>query len=424
MSMFRAMRDELFKYGKRKRRSIDGSVPGVPYADYRRSRRYVSGLPYVPRGPGHHHDLYNWGVPGAYHPNLNAPAAQSEEYLPNENWDSHMISHSTNPKLFRPFPELPPTEENITYEKSKTKSDFFLKVMEVMYRPFEEGQEIPSLADIWREHFRGDEPDMADLYTPNAEIPADAAEESTPEDLMRRFIDIAGALGHLQTVFPEDHPDIMNLRTALHDILDDPEAMSKLESIVGDVGPSKLGTGDPYAIDAFEEAEQVFDQQMQSIESAFDEPMFKPAEPYAADMFDEQPEMMFGQLPEEAFPETESLEQIVEQEHVFGAPAPAFMEQDLMPDEMMADMGMPGAMPEPTSYDAGSIADEINQAINEVTQGPMPQEEEPDPFQPLYDPYMMGQNVFEQMQYMANPFAMPDPYGPMGLGPMGPMPGP
>jgi hypothetical protein len=163
---------------------------------------------------------------------------------------------------------------------------------------------------------------------------------------------------------------------------------------------------------------------MQSIESAFDEPMFEPAEPYAADMFDEQPEMMFGQLPDEAFPEAESLEEIVEQEHVFGAPAPAFIGQDMMPDEMMADMSMADAMPEPTGYDTGSIADEINQAINEVTQGPMPQEEEPDPFHPLYDPYMMGQNMFDQMQYMANPFAMPDPYGPMGLGPMGPMPGP
>jgi len=423
MSMLRPMRDELFKYGKRKRRSIDGTMPGVPYASYRKSRRYVSGLPYMQKGPSHHHDLYNCGIPREYHPNLNAPAAQSEEYLPNENWDSHMISHSTDPKLFRPFPDLPPAEENITYEKSKTKSDFFLKVMEVMYRPFEEGQEIPSLADIWREHFGADEHDMSDLYMPNSEMTIETVAESTPDDVARNFIDIAGALGHLQTVFPEDHPDIMNLRTALHDILDDPEAMSKLESIVGDVRPSKLGTGDPYAIDTFEEAEQLFEQQMQSIESAFDEPMFEPAEPYAADMFDEQPEMMFEQLPEEAFPEAEGLEQIVEQEHVFGAPAPAFMEQNLMPDEMMADMGMPGAMPESTGYDAGSIADEINQAINEVCQQPL-QEEEPDPFQPLYDPYMMGQNVFDQMQYMANPFAMPDPYGPMGLGPMGPMPGP
>ncbi|MFC1603588.1 hypothetical protein ACFL5F_01050, partial [Planctomycetota bacterium] len=331
MSMLRPMRDELYKYRRRKRRPMDGSVPGAPYTGYRKSRRYVSGLPYVPRGPGHHHDLYNWGVPGAYHPNLNAPAAQSEEYWPNENWESHMIPRSTEPRLFRPFPDLPAPEEKITYERSKAKSDFFLKVMEAMYRPFEEGQEIPSLSDIWREHFRGDEPDMADLYTPNAEMAIETAAELTPEDKVRKFVNVISALGHLQTVFPEDHPDIVNLRGAFRDLWDDPETMSKLESIVGDVRPSKLGTGDPYAIDAFEEAEQLFDQQMQSVESAFDEPMLEPAELHAPDMFDEQPEMKFEQQHEETFLETESLEQIVEQEHVFGAPVPAFMEQDMMP---------------------------------------------------------------------------------------------
>ncbi|MFC1635794.1 hypothetical protein ACFL5Z_13225, partial [Planctomycetota bacterium] len=161
---------------------------------------------------------------------------------------------------------MPAPEEKITYERSKAKSDFFLKVMEAMYRPFEEGQEIPSLTDIWREHFGGDQLDMADLYLPNSEMPTEAAAELTPEDLMRRFIDISGALGHLQTVFPEDHPDIVNLRGALHDILDDPEAMSKLESLAGELGPSKLGTGDPYANDTFEEAERLFEQQTRSIE--------------------------------------------------------------------------------------------------------------------------------------------------------------
>ena len=30
---------------------------------------------------------------------------------------------------------------------------------------------------------------------------------------------------------------------------------------------------------------------------------------------------------------------------------------------------------------------------------------------------------FDQMQYMANPFGIPGPYGPMGPDPMGPMPG-
>ncbi len=31
MSMLRPMRDELFKYRKRKKKSFDGSVPGAPY---------------------------------------------------------------------------------------------------------------------------------------------------------------------------------------------------------------------------------------------------------------------------------------------------------------------------------------------------------------------------------------------------------
>jgi len=45
---------------------------------------------------------------------------------------------------------------------------------------------------------------------------------------------------------------------------------------------------------------------------------------------------------------------------------------------------------------------------------------EPDPFDQQQDSYMMG---FDQMQYTANPFGIPGPYGPMGPDPMGPMPG-
>jgi hypothetical protein len=80
MSLFRPVRDELFKYRKRKKKPIDGSVPGIPYARYRKSRRYVSGLPYVPRGPKNNHNPYNWGIPGGYHPRLNAPSVDWTEY--------------------------------------------------------------------------------------------------------------------------------------------------------------------------------------------------------------------------------------------------------------------------------------------------------------------------------------------------------
>ena len=110
MSIPRQLRNELFKYRKG-RKSVDGTVPGIPYTGYSKSRHYVSGTPYIPRGHGNHHDIYNWGAPRDYHPNIHAPAAQSDEYWPDQNFESHMISHPTDPRLFRSYPELP-TEES------------------------------------------------------------------------------------------------------------------------------------------------------------------------------------------------------------------------------------------------------------------------------------------------------------------------
>ena len=50
--------------------------------------------------------------------------------------------------------ELPAAEpENLTYEKSRQVSDFFLKVLEAQYKAMEEGKEIPSSAEIWHAQF-------------------------------------------------------------------------------------------------------------------------------------------------------------------------------------------------------------------------------------------------------------------------------
>ena len=481
MSMFRPMHEELFKYRKRKKVSLDGSVPGVPYAHFRRSRRHISGMPYIPGRPTYHHDFYNTVNHKEYHPRLNAPAVQSEEYSMNEDWDSHEISHSMDSKLFRPFPELPATEEIVTHAKSREVSEFFLKVMEVMYQPFEEGQEIPSLADIWKEHCNAQEQDMPgiestvedeslDYYPGVTEIgdalaklspvlPSDhqdlinlrtamrellgfqevwpeledsgiglgkslETEELTPEEISSKLMDVTDALSHLIKVLPSDHPDVVNLRSAMHDIMDNPEAMSKLESLLGDVKPSKLGDGDPYERDSFEEAEQM-------VEKQFSEPEMMPIETQAQDMFEYQamdPEMAFeDSLSHDSFMEQETLEQIVQQEDPFAVAAPGFVEQDMIPNEMLPNIGMPGAMAEPTGYDANMAANEINQAIDHLTGQAMPQEMEmePDPFQPQYDPFMAPEYMFDpEMQYMMQ-YMMPGamPCGPMGPGPM-PMPGP
>ena len=83
--------------------------------------------------------IYTTGnISSQYHPNRHAPAAQSDEYWQDQDWESHMISHPTDPRVFRPYPELPAEEpEKITYEKSRQVSDFFLKLMEAQYKATE-----------------------------------------------------------------------------------------------------------------------------------------------------------------------------------------------------------------------------------------------------------------------------------------------
>ena len=107
----RALITELFKYRKRKRISLDGTIAGQtagiyigglhhvrpPYTSFGRSRRHVSGMPYLPGRPGYHHDMYMSGMPRAYHPSLNAPAVQETEYEPYAPFGMPHVSRPSSP---------------------------------------------------------------------------------------------------------------------------------------------------------------------------------------------------------------------------------------------------------------------------------------------------------------------------------------
>ena len=435
MSMFRPMRDELFKYRKRKR-STNGSVPGVPYTDYRKSRHYVSGLPFVPRGPGFHHDLYNWGNPSKYHPNWNAPSVDWTEYDPYEPLDFGHVPMHDNPRSPRGFknsnleiPKFPTSTDDLTLTEQ------FLMAMGKRSGSQEEPIELSPLSET----------DM-DISINESDISADNVRHGLP-----KLEDLTDALVQLQQVLPDDHPDIIRLSTAI-------QALNYHQSM-----PQDPTDDNAYTVDPFKEAGQLFEQQMEFLEQSFEEPLSGPAEISAPEMSDQQagePEALFSghnldvsfseqgnleqvmeqensfgamsldfmqaemmpdeSLPNEDFVEEQTLDDIIGQEDLFGTPAPEFIEPHAMPVDM-ADMS--GPMPGPAGYDAGMIANEINQAMDEVTQAPMAQDEEMDPFQPLYAPYMMGQNMLGQPQYMADPFMIPEQCGPMGPMP-GPMPGP
>jgi hypothetical protein len=66
-------------------------------------------------------------------------------------------------------------------------------------------------------------------------------------------------------------------------------------------------------------------------------------------------------------------------------------------------------IPESIGHATGMMLDEINQAIDRLTDGQAMQETEPDPFQMQYDPHTIAQEIYDhQMLYMANPLLMPE----------------
>jgi hypothetical protein len=392
------LRRELNNY--RNRGQPFGAVPGFP--GFKGRSRYAGGASPGPIHAGYPDDPYMWGVPRDYHPNLNAPAVQSDEYVTDPDWESHQVSPSHQDRVLRPFPESEPAEPEFDYDHARIMSEFFLKVMEVQYRPLAEGEEVPTLADLWDEHFKKElepAPDMVD--------PANGAVTPLFEETQRRlpdFTDIAEALGHLRKVFPDDHPDIVNLRAAAHEILQHPELLPRPEDFGVEWTESKLGSGNPYERDFIDEqetpetlpAEGLFEQQEGAFEQQRLDDVLEAFEPDTMPATEIDAAMgLDAMLESDEYAEPGTLEQMVEQQALFGTGP---MEPvDELPDGNEPDthdplaVGPYGLMPD----------EEINQAVDQAADEP--------------DPYMRAQQIFdEQMQYMDNPFMMPG---------MGPMPG-
>ena len=424
MAIPRSLGNELFRYRRRKRRPLDGSVPGLPQERFHRTRRYVSGTPYIPRPGGSHHCLYNWGLPSEYHPNVHASAVQIDEYFNDPDWESHHIPHSQQDKLLRPYPEPEPTENPFDYEHAQAMNEFFLKAMDVQYQHFEEGQEVPSLADIWEGHTAaGLGSNLASDIDTDSPADVSPADEIPSEPIgLPDVEDMTDALAQLRQVLPEDHPDILRLQTAIE--------MVSYHGVTGDATEPEMTPAysavepmdNVYGRDPFEQQAAAFDQHVQALEDMLAGPEFGPRPSPPMNMPAEPvmglEAMLAEPAPAEGYEQGSEIEQLIEQEDPSAVAPPALMEQDMMLDGMGPDMSAPG-MAETDGFEGMTPEDEINQAIDAIAGGLEPQEIEPNPFQVQHDPFATAQQIFEeQMQFMANPFLMP------GMMPMGPMPGP
>jgi len=396
-----SLRNELFKYRRRKK---VGSVPGIPHERFHKSRRHVSGMPHIPRRAGYHHDIYNWGTPREYHSNLNAPAVDWTDYDQYDPSGMHHISRPVNPRSLLNLNDNS-QETSVTSplpEDDLAHTEQFLMAM-------------GSRDDIEQAPPEGP---RFNINEPAAPLPIESqppVEDRTIDELPS-LEDLKDAFVQLSEALPEDHPDLVNIRTAMRRVRDHQiSEMNDSETNAQSLYSIDAET-DPLEFDPLQEAEQFFNRQMELLEKSFDAPETGMPEIPTPDLLAggglESVIEPNDVLPDEHLRAAQALEQIVQADNPFDIPVPGLTEQDMMPDANMSNL-----MPELEVFDIDPGIAQINQAMDEVSQQPM-QEIEPDPIQPEDDPYMIGL----QMQYMPDPYAIPSPYGPMGP-PPGPLPG-
>ena len=430
MSISRPLKDEFFKYRKRNNLSLDGSISGLPRNTYRRSRRYVTGDLPLPSSPAMNF-TYNSFTPREYHPWINSPAVRNDEYLPEEDEFFDGV-RSSRERILRPFPDLGPRKHFITREERRTMNEFFLKVMEEQYKPYTEGEEVRTPAQIWMELFSHEplSPGQEDVTsTPSTVDPHenDSIEECIEQndeqlDYYPSLSDLTDAFTHLDQIFPPEHQDLVNLRSAMREILGFEELWPELEANTADDNDQEviLPLSDNDSVR--EQAKQIFDQQMRFLGMEFEgaDAQAPQISPDGHEQSQDWTEDGFTEV--SAFPDTfaepepiDSLEHAVAQ-----SPEPQF-------DEMAPlDYG-PSMSPGPDMSNGMNAAfHEIDGAIDEAVQTP-DQQQEPDFFQMEFDMMMQDQYMFDPIympDYMHPPMMLPGPgFGPMGPG-FGPMMGP
>lgn len=296
----RALNAELFKYRKRKRISLDGTIAGQT------AGIHIGGLHHV-RPPGSR----SHGISAAQHRSVYDEHAfyewPDQEYGQPASWFEQSFP-STPPLRVQGPPRYPqpPVPE---YDDSLMTPELQDHVADTFRRAAAEQALFPqepqgSMAEI--------------LRATNAEIAAVAQDV----DSLPNLAEIADAIAQLEEVLPPDHPDIVNLRTAAHEWLEHPESWPQPEDFGVDPDPSKLGIGNPYERAPYEEAGQAFGPEDigQMNQEMFDQTMVQVAGPEMApepmaealdpmqDAYEQQFEQGLEAIVHEAMPEQDPFE--------------------------------------------------------------------------------------------------------------------
>ena len=445
MSHLKPLRDILFRYRKRKKHSIDGSVPGMPYQRYRRFTTPHIGSPI--RQSGYQQKDYLGAIPDQYRPNMFSPAVDWTEYQPHNDEFTPIlktpqvhsplgISLSENPMPVASSDELSMTElfqMNSGARPRPQEGPIPVEFEEI--RHLLEGVRVPlhKLGSLQETDSEEAIP-FADGIHGRLHIP-----ENEQHPMLPDLEQITEALDILQDRLPRDHPDVINLREAQKQmswqqflkIKQSPDFLGHNEQS-NDEWQSKLGSGNPYEnddlIELADEYDDLASKQDIDREAMQREMLVRHDVSLLQEVQDLEQKLFADEMPEDtvfqkAMAQEPMLEEVVEQgyeQSQFQAGGVEMAEPDTMfgPPIDIANAGQPEQFMGLEVFDTNPASKEINQAIDQAAAF---EQSEMDPWKKQYDPFQqMAMMMDMQMPYMANPFQMP---GQMGPG-FGPMPGP
>jgi len=376
MAIPRELLSSILKYGKRKRRSLGSTIPG--YAGQCDTAKPVTRVPgdrqSIPSGSVPRQEEYMSNFPEDYSPHAGFMEVPESDYEPYDGNVAESMSHMSGQ-----FPPAPANmaglehQEAVNYEDCLMDRDLFEQLMYNIQL---------KTASI------DDHVDRSDSVT-----------DIVGEMDLPSLEDLTDALFRLSEVFPEDHPDIVRLSTAI-------QAISynalKLQSEAPDVGFGPSGAGadqNPFENDTFQDVEQIFNQQMQLLDQSFEVPDFETIE--AQDPFMSTEQAMFEQSMDEISPAMN--------------PGPAFLDDIVEACDMPNGAAMFNGMSEMPAYYGCPISQELfNQQMHEVAEQAAPEEEGQEPHdQGMMPGEMYGPMPQEMMEpEMMDPYMMPGPMGP------------
>lgn len=231
------------------------------------------------------------------------------------------------------------------------------------------------------------------------------------------LVDLTVALNQLQNVLPDGHPDILRLSTAIQIMCYNMSGKMEEDSDTGHI-PSEETCHDSFESDPYQEAEQVFDQQIQLLESQFNDVQMSQLDPDSQmDEVYHVQEALFNAIQPQDLAEDMAMDNLFGLAGPSDAPGPESLEQIMEDYEMQQMDAAPNDMAENPFADGNAMAPEFF---------PFDMYERTEASAPYPDPYMQyGEMDQQNMHDDPMPEPEPDPEEMMGPG-MNPymMPGP